>query len=120
VSVLGQVESFRVFMFDRLSEFQVSSGVNVMITIVGDFRHFLLFSRNPLLWSNSFFLAIFLRLKYFQNNNFCPKSEACTYVDENNYFFISSEGRSAYDDDIIDHKPILPYSSMFILSSSNP
>eukprot|EP00095_Tigriopus_kingsejongensis_P005232 maker-scaffold1237_size53912-snap-gene-0.7 protein:Tk05232 transcript:maker-scaffold1237_size53912-snap-gene-0.7-mRNA-1 annotation:"hypothetical protein DAPPUDRAFT_333049" len=29
-------------------------------------------------------------------------------------------GRSAYDDDIFVQKPILPYSSMFILSSSNP
>ncbi len=29
-------------------------------------------------------------------------------------------GRSAYDDDIFVQKPILPYSSMFILSSTNP
>ena len=32
----------------------------------------------------------------------------------------SFENRHAYDDDIIVHKPILPYSSMFIFSSSNP
>ena len=30
------------------------------------------------------------------------------------------EDRMPYDEDIIVHKPILPYSSMFILSSSNP
>ena len=29
-------------------------------------------------------------------------------------------GRSAYDDDIFVQKPILPYSSMFLLSSTNP
>ena len=29
-------------------------------------------------------------------------------------------GRSAYDDDIFVQKPILPYSSMFLMSSSNP
>ena len=29
-------------------------------------------------------------------------------------------GRSAYDDDVFVQKPILPYSSMFILSSTNP
>ena len=28
--------------------------------------------------------------------------------------------RKAYDEDIIVHKPILPYSSMFVFSSSNP
>jgi hypothetical protein len=28
-------------------------------------------------------------------------------------------GRSAYDDDVFIQKPILPYSSMFILSSTN-
>ena len=29
-------------------------------------------------------------------------------------------GRSAYDDDVFVQKPILPYSSMFLLSSTNP
>lgn len=29
-------------------------------------------------------------------------------------------GRSAYDDDIFVQKPILPYSSMFLMSSTNP
>ena len=34
--------------------------------------------------------------------------------------FYYREDRIGYDEDIIVHKPILPYSSMFVLSSSNP
>lgn len=34
--------------------------------------------------------------------------------------FLFREGRMVYDEDIIVHKPILPYSSMFVLSSTNP
>ena len=71
----------------------------------------MLYSKWHLFWQSWVF---FLWHNYLKAINFI--SFFIFYIS----IFYYREDRIGYDEDIIVHKPILPYSSMFVLSSSNP